>query len=590
MNTELAEKKWADLKLLQNHYKKFEDLLHDVITDLLGFNCTDMQLDIGKYVAYGPKYRMVQAQRGEAKTTITAIYAVWRLIHNPRSRILIVSAGSDLATEIANWVIQIINNMPELECLRPDTQAGDRASVKAFDVHHLLKGAEKSPSVACIGITSSMQGRRADVLIADDIESSKNSQTALMREKLAHLTRDFISICSTGDIIYLGTPQNNDSVYNSLPSRGFDVRIWPGRYPTVEQLPNYNGFLAPYLLRRLEADPSLQTGGGPTGDDGQPTDPALINEELLTAKQLDQGPAYFQLQHMLNTRLMDEDRYPLKARKLLFMNIATHRVPIVLNWSQAEANRIPIPQGFPIQESYYQVGSVGEEYGTFTGTHMYVDPAGGGQNGDEIAYAVTKFCGGYVFVVDIGGLTGGPTEANMEKLTEVAVKWQPQTIEVEENYGKGMFLRIWQPTLLKKHKCSIVETWETGQKELRIIDVLEPIINLNRLVIDRDLIEADWKSVQKYPVEKRSTYSVFFQLSRITRDKGALMHDDRLDALASSVRYWAEHLAQDRAKMQAKIKNENYRNMIKNPLGNGRKLPNWGGPAVINSLTKWRKR
>jgi hypothetical protein len=36
-----------------------------------------------------------------------------------------------------------------------------------------------------------------------------------------------------------------------------------------------------------------------------------------------------------------------------------------------------------------------------------------------------------------------------------------------------------------------------------------------------------------------------YQLSRITRDRGALTHDDRLDALAIAVAYWAEHMAQD---------------------------------------------
>ena len=103
---------------------------------------------------------MIQAQRGQAKTTITACYAVWRIIHEPSTRILIVSSGDTMATEIANWVIQIIKNMDELKCLRPDKSAGDRESVKAFDVHFALKGPEKSPSIACMGITSNMQGKR----------------------------------------------------------------------------------------------------------------------------------------------------------------------------------------------------------------------------------------------------------------------------------------------------------------------------------------------------------------------------------------------------------------------------------------------
>lgn len=585
-----AEKRWRDLEMLQQHYVKFEDFLYDVITELLGFKCTEMQLDIAKYVAYGPLYRMIQAQRGEAKTTITACYAVWRLIHNPRSRILIISAGSDLATEVANWVIQIIMQMPELECLRPDNSAGDRSSVKAFDVHHSLKGAEKSPSVACIGITSNIQGRRADVLVADDIESAKNSQTATQRERLAHLTKDFSSICSKGDIIYLGTPQNNDSVYNSLPSRGFDIRIWTGRYPTADELPHYSNFLAPFLLERIKADPSLQTGGGPTGDRGQATDPDLISEETLTAKEIDQGRAYFQLQHMLDTRLMDEDRYPLKPRNIVFMQVPAERCPVEINWSASESNRLHCPQGFPLQESYYLASGFGTEYAPFNGCHMYVDPAGGGANGDELAYAVTKFVAGRVYLVDCGGTPGGFTEDRLKWLTAVAVRWKPHKIDIEQNFGNGAFAKIWLPVLLKEHKCGIEEVWESGQKELRIIDILEPVIGSNRLIIDTDVVKRDWETVQKYPIEKRATYSLLFQIARVTRDKGALIHDDRLDALAGSVRHWVDALALDSAKVAARIKSDNYKKLISNPLGNGRTIPGFKGPVTPNSLSKFRRR
>jgi len=38
-------------------------------------------------------------------------------------------------------------------------------------------------------------------------------------------------------------------------------------------------------------------------------------------------------------------------------------------------------------------------------------------------------------------------------------------------------------------------------------------------------------------------YQLFFQLTRITRDKGALAKDDRLDALAMAVAYWAKALS-----------------------------------------------
>ena len=568
--------RWKQLRLLQDAYPEFNEFLYDVITGLMGFSCTPNQIDMADYLQHGNQYRMIQAQRGQAKTTVTAAYAVWRLINDPTTRVLIVSSGDKMAKEISNWIIQIINGMEELSCLRPDRAAGDRASVEAFDVHYALKGAEKSPSVACMGITGNMQGKRADVLIADDIESQKNSATAEMRERLIHLSRDFTSINSKGDIIYLGTPQSVDSIYNSLPGRGFDIRIWPGRYPTVEEIDNYGLHLAPMIRAALEADPSLRGGGGMDGTRGKPTDTVILGEDVLVKKEIDQGAAYFQLQHMLDTRLSDADRFPLKLSKMTFMQVPTGNVPIQVFHQAAPANLILTASDYPVNAKFYRAAGFSNEFGAFQGTHMYVDPAGGGQNGDETAYAVTKFSAGRVFLVDIGGVPGGIGDENLDMLTQVAAKWKPERISIEKNYGNGALSNVWQPLLFRKHQCEIEDVWESGQKELRIIDTLEPVIGSGRFVVDEELIEKDWASVQKYPAERRASYSLFAQMEKITRDRGSLFHDDRIDALAGSVRNWVQDLSQDDEQAKYQAQRKAYEEMMANPLGNGRSLANMG--------------
>ncbi len=567
---------------LQQAYPHFRDFLYEVIVGMMKFNCTANQIDMADYLEFGPLYRMIQAQRGQAKTTVTAAYAVWRIIHNPSARILIISSGDTMAKEISNWVIQILNGMDELSCLLPDKSLGDRASVSAYDIHRDLKGPEKSPSVACVGITSNLQGKRADVLIADDIESAKNSLTAEMREKLVNLSRDFTSICSKGDIIYLGTPQSVDSIYNGLPARGFDIRIWPGRYPTAKELENYGEHLAPLIRNALEADPSLQSGGGLLGDRGQPTDNIILGEDILVKKEIDQGAAYFQLQHMLDTRLADAARFPLKLQKLLFMSVGPKTSPIIINHQPSIHNRIAVDSDYPIKAPMYQVSDFGTEHGTFVGTHMYVDPAGGGQNGDETAYAVTRFLGNRVYLVDVGGVPGGLDIESMNALTAIAVKWLPNKISIERNFGNGALQKVWEPTLFKALAekdagCEIDDPWETGQKELRIIDTLEPVIGSGRLVVDIDLIKSDWESVGKYPAAHRASYSLFHQMSKITRDKDCLFHDDRLDAVAGSVRNWIDLLAVDELQAQAAAESQRYHQMMSDPLGTGRPVPGYKG-------------
>jgi len=161
--------RWSEVEKLQEHYEDFRDFYADVSETLIGFTPTWLQYDIADYIANGPLWSLVEAQRGNAKTTIAGCYAIWCLIHDPSSRILIISAGSTMAKEISTWCIQILNIMPELEVLRCDKHnPGSRASVEAYDIHWMLKGADKSPSLKCMGITSSLQGSRADLLIADD--------------------------------------------------------------------------------------------------------------------------------------------------------------------------------------------------------------------------------------------------------------------------------------------------------------------------------------------------------------------------------------------------------------------------------------
>lgn len=584
---EQVSRRWQDLELLQEHYKEFSTFLEEVIEDFMGFTCTEIQQDIGDWVAHGPQYRMVQAQRGQAKTTITAAYAVWRCIMDPTTRVLIISAGSDMATEIANWIIQIIMGMPELECLRPDRSVGDRASVSAFDIHYALKGPEKSPSIACIGITSNMQGKRADLLIADDIESSKNSQTATQRARLHHLTLDFASICSNGDIVWLGTPQSIDSVYNALPGRGTQIRVWPGRYPTEKEQADYEGFLAPLIAERVNANPSLRTGGGPAGDRGQVVDPVLLNEDTLTKKEIDQGPSYFQLQHMLSTKLADQDRFPLKVANIRWLGFDAMggNAPMTLSFVRTAENEFALPEGYKIKDKMYRVQQA-TEFAPFSRVAMYVDPAGGGQNGDETAYAITTFLAGKVYVLAVGGVPGGIDESRcLLPLTAVAIKWKVSSIRVEQNFGNGTFKNVWQPILAAQCKLNglhmgIEDYWESGQKELRIIDRLEPLLGSGKLVMNTDILMDDWNSIQRYPTDTRDTYSLIWQMARITRDKKSLIHEDRLDALAGCVTFWTDAVAQDEDKVRLAARKAAYAQMMSNPLGDGRKLGNTTKPRV----------
>lgn len=572
-STDQAVARWETLKQVQLAYPTFTPFLEDCM-EYLGFECSWVQKDIGHYLEHGPLYRMIQAQRGQAKTTITAIYAVWRLIHDPTTRIVILSAGENMASQISTLIIQLIAGMDFLEVLRPDRAAGDRASRENYDVHYSLKGPDKSPSIACFGATSTVQGSRADLLIADDIESYKNSRTPVQREVLTDITRDFTSICSQGDIIYLGTPQSVDSIYNALPSRGYDIRIWTGRFPTNDEIPNYHGFLAPRILQIVKARPELQTGGGPMGDRGQAIDSVIVPEDKMVAKEVDQGPAFFQLQHMLDTALMDAGRYPLNPAKIFFADLRdSTKAPLNMQLYRDRNCQIAVPAQYPLQLEYHLVPNMGNEFGKYSQTYMYIDPAGGGQNGDETGYAITREAAGKIFVARVGAVPGGLGNAPLEKLVQIAMQHGVDNIGIEKNFGNGALSSVITPMLNKattdagRSPIGIEDIWESGQKELRIIDILEPVIENGRLIMDEQVIEDDWDQCQQYAVQDRPVFSLFYQMARITRDRNCLIHDDRLDALAAAVRYFVLALQKDEDKALAAAKQDAYNKMVRNPLG-----------------------
>jgi len=581
---EAAIARWKMVGLVQREYAEFSTFL-DVAMTHLGFDVSEVQQDIGHFLAYGPQYLMVQAQRGQAKTTITAIYAVWSLIQNPQYRVLILSAGGKQANEISTLIVRLLMTLDELACMRPDASNGDRTSVEAFDIHYTLKGVDKSPSVACVGITGNLQGKRADLLIPDDIESKKNSSTAPMRELLMELTRDFTSICETGRIIYLGTPQSQESIYNSLPGRGFTVRIWPGRYPTAEQTTAYGDMLAPYIKRRITLNPGLAYGGGMLKDQGQAVDDRL-NEAVLQSKELDQGPSYFQLQHMLNTKLMDSLRYPLKVEDLIVMRLGSDHYPLAVTRGFGGASL----KAYSIHSTSYFLNTPHElstDVAKLQGTVMYVDPAGGGKNGDETAYAVTGFLNGNIFVLAAGGIPGGYGIAQMETLAKVAKAWEVNKVIIEMNMGYGAFSAVWLPILRKHHTCAVEDDYVKGQKELRIIETLEPVIARGSLIINEAVIQEDTDTAAVHEPAKRKLYSLFHQMSKITRDRNALFHDDRVDALEGAVRYWVAQLAINQAEAVVRMREKELMDRMRDPLGHTRyEAPRGRGGSVFNKYNR----
>ena len=93
-----------------------------------------------------------------------------------------------------------------------------------------------------------------------------------------------------------------------------------------------------------------------------------------------------------------------------------------------------------------------------------------------------------------------------------------------------MFTALLQPYLAREYPCTCEEFRSTIQKEKRIIDVLEPVMNQHRLIVDPQVIRDDLETTKGLPAEQALAYRLIYQMTRICRIRGSLRHDDRLDA------------------------------------------------------------
>ena len=522
---------------MDNRLKNFKNFLYLCWKFLNLPNPTPIQYDIADYLQSKERRLVIEAFRGVGKSWITSAFVCHQLLLNPQRNILVVSASKNRADDFSTFTQRLINEMPILQHLIP--RDDQRHSKISFDVAPAV--ASHAPSVKSMGITGQLTGSRADLIIADDVESANNSQTQLMRDRLSETVKEFDAIIKpeVGRIIFLGTPQTEMSLYNTLEERGYKTKIWTALYPTKEQTIGYGSKLSSIISNI-------------TDKEGEPTDPDRFDGIDLLERLSSYGRSGFNLQFMLDTTMSDANRYPLKLNDLIVASGCTtwNKAPAQIQWASGTQQIKGIDPDIPnvgLKGDYYVAPlHISDEYADFEGGAMSIDPAGRGE--DKTAYAVLKMLHGVLYLTDIGALEGGYSDATLEELSAIAKRNKVNNIVIESNFGDGMATALLKPVMARIHPCQIEEVRHNIQKEKRIIDTLEPIMNTHRLVVDENTIKEDFKL--------EPNHQLFRQMTRITRDKGALRHDDQIDALAIAANYWVERMDRDQTLSYQQHKDE----------------------------------
>jgi len=515
------------LELLKDDFKLFLQALWAQL-DLP--NPTRAQYAIADYLQHGPKRLQIQAFRGVGKSWITGAFVLWTLFKDKEKKIMIISASKERADNMSIFLQKLIMETPWLKHMQPADDSA-RWSRISFDIKC---PPHQAPSVKSVGITGQLTGSRADLMILDDIEVPGNSMTEFMREKLLQLCTEAESILTPKNdsrIMYLGTPQTTFTIYRKLAERNYKPFVWPARYP--RKVSQYEGLLAPQLVEDMDE------GFDPWGV----TDPDRFDNEDLIEREASMGRSNFMLQFMLDTSLSDAQKFPLKCADLIITSVNPTTAPESVVWCSDPQNVIKdLPTvGLP-GDYFYSPMQLQGEWDSYSETICSIDPSGRGT--DETAAAFISQRNGFLYLHEMRAYRDGYSDNTLLDILKGCKKFNVTKLVIETNFGDGIVSELFRKHLQQtKQAIDIEEVRANVRKEDRIIDTLEPVFNQHRLVVNRAVVEWDYNSNKEAAPEERLLYMLFYQMSRMCREKGAVKHDDRLDCLAQGIKYFTDALA-----------------------------------------------
>ena len=510
---------------------------------------TRAQYSIADYLQHGPKRLQIQAFRGVGKSWITGAFVLWTLFKDNEKKIMIISASKERADNMSIFLQKLIIETPWLSHMRPNDD-NSRWSRVSFDISC---PPHQAPSVKSVGITGQLTGSRADLMILDDIEVPGNSMTELMREKLLQLCTEAESILTPKNdsrILFLGTPQTTFTIYRKLAERNYRPFVWPARYPRKTE--NYEGLLSPQLQEDIEKGAEVWT----------PTDPDRFEDLDLLEREAAMGRSNFMLQFMLDTSLSDAEKFPLKMSDLVVTSVNPTAAPDSVIWCSDPQNVIkdlPVV-GLP-GDYFYSPMQLQGTWSPYSETICSVDPSGRGT--DETAACFISQRNGFLYLHEVFASKDGYSDRTLLDILKRCKKYNVSKLLIETNFGDGMVGELFKKHLQQtKQAIDVEEVRANVRKEDRIIDALEPVLNQHRLVVDRKVIEDDFKSNPDAAPEERLLYMLFYQTSRMCREKGAIKHDDRVDALAQGVKYYTDALAISAQENMNLAKREDWNDMM----------------------------
>lgn len=504
---------------------------------------TEIELDMCAWMANSAVPRRgILAPRGIGKTHFLAAYFCWRYLRDPNFKILLTSkskipAAQDTVRLVRGW----LKTVPFLQHLDPGENTQELATDQSFQFDVSGSDDSRIPSLRGIGIDGQITGGRAHLAAGDDIETLQNTKTVEARQELDVKVGELFHIASFGEreVLYLGTLHTPESVYIKLHQRGYVFRTYPLTYPLEGE--KFLG-LAPIVERNAQ-DREKHPPGSPVFNWSQ--------EKVDAARAEGRIQWYGQYQLTINQNVGEER--PLKLNDLIVYPCSRERAPIDIQWGttnnygQSTAIDTPIVgwEGDRLHGPIF----VDKEWGAFTGTKGWIDPSGRGK--DLTGLAAIGHLGGRFWVKGLYGLPGGSSDARMDEIARLLKLHDVREVGVETNIDAfDTYVPLLEAAIRRAScqpntdpiypagwSCAVIRKHSTGQKELRIIGALEPVMSSHRMIFHPDAILSK--------PDRPRDHEPQWMIAAISKERECLREDGPIDALAGCTSLWMDSLRVD---------------------------------------------
>lgn len=424
---------------------------------------------------------LLMAFRGAGKSSLVGLFAAWLFHQQADLRILVLAADFNLSKKMVRNVRRVIERHPLTKALRPDNPdqwAGDRFTIKR-------KLVSRDPSMQAKGISANITGSHADIVICDDVEVPKTTDSAEKRENLRERLAEISYVLTSGGTqLYVGTPHDFYSIYAD-----------EARTEIGEEYPFLDGFERLYMPIFDENGVSIW--------------PEKFSLEAIEKIRKEAGPNKFESQMLLQEVNIFDSR--LDADLLQFY---TGEVEHCI-----------------LTNDLYVAGKQME------GACAWWDPAFGRASGDSSVLAIVYTdAGGNYYLEHLEYLTVDESAKDdvatqqCRVVAQLAKQHRLPRVVVETN-GIGQFLPSMLRNVLideKAVRTSVVETVAKKSKTLRILESFDTLLAAQRLWVN--------KRVQDTP---------FIMEMRDWRPGSSKCRDDGLDAVAGAISREPDRLSRE---------------------------------------------